>query len=156
MEWWQHRTTATFEFLSWEIFASQSVSLSFGEPQGTRKEKEARHLQTNSLNRSDLQSPWSIWNSTPIQLIVWIYKHWKQSHFFFLFLCTTCMVWKGRTGRRGATECRRMMNSQTGIKFHDWDSWAVMAVDQRSATPPSWVQPMAVRALFPTGSLRRR
>lgn len=82
-------------------------------------------------------------------------KNIENNQIFFCF-CTTCMVWKGRTGRRGATECRRMMNSQTGIKFHDWDSWAVMAVDQRSATPPSWVQPMAVRALFPTGSLRRR
>lgn len=82
-------------------------------------------------------------------------KTLKTITFFFCF-CATCMVWKGRAGRRRATECRRMMNSQTGIKFHDWDSWAVMAVDQRSATPPSWVQPMAVRALFPTGSLRRR
>lgn len=56
---------------------------------------------------------------------------------FFLFLRDLHGL-KGSTGRRRATECRRMMNSQTGIKFHDWDSWAVMAADQRSATPPSW------------------
>lgn len=43
---------------------------------------------------------------------------------FFLFLRDLHGL-KGSTGRRRATECRRMMNSQTGIKFHDWDSWAV-------------------------------
>lgn len=64
-------------------------------------------------------------------------KNIENNHICFVF-AQPAWSEKVAQGRRRAAECRRMMNSQTGIKFHDWDSWAVMAADQRSATPPSW------------------